>query len=898
MTISTLHRAQGVGITQRLVMPHGLTIEEIVQRSHSCVEGLVAYIRAPLGAAVEWIEVPREMWRRVKPRIADALLIGYRPGDWFKSVFAIVAAVAISIAVPFIGAALGGGLLGAIGGGLAGAALGIGASLAINALFPALQAQTNAGYASAPTERARQFANVESGSNLLAKESYLPVVVGTRRISPPEIAQPHYFLDQGAQAIQRIFALDGHHAISGIQVDGAPVGDFESITVEVRDGQEITPVTTFVTKITKPTSVGETLSTFTLDATALVDQEEPSNSEPQPVRFTTAADERLEEISIRLQIDSAIRSDEAGTPIRIPIRVRFRAKGSIGAWFNLPEIHFVGRDVSTSLKELRLRWDTLFGDDGAGGAIQTEFFQRVPPASYTLSDANTGDQWQADAHFVAGAGLRDTQNIQGRRNSIRATLDPAIFPRVEYEWEIVRGLATTQTTLDTSNYLLSGAVNSLFLARNTSSQWNVPADQGAYVGRISVAQATAIVNRQPCQRPSTALLALKAKGQSVRNVTALAAGFAYDWDGSGWNTPTTTANPAVHYRQKLHDYLAYHGISTDLIVNDQFVGWRQECIDRGYEVSAVFAGSSVREVLDGIAMAGYARPRFSDGFGIDWFRDRSTERPVQTFSPRNASISVEWVSPERPVGIRASFQNADKDFADDEIQVNNPFYANFSGYEVRTYATIAKPRLVERRAFFDMLQAHYQQRRAWIVDCSIEGLICDRGDLIGLVTDLNDDAHSGARIRKVIDATTFTYDQDIPTESTTSLFGVPDIFDPANIFETGEQSVVLVSTPTGTEMRTIVANEPQPEGMMIRVDAPFTSTDLAGAHIAIGPVSRFLTRCIVSEVKRQGEERAQLVLVDESPEIFQGMREKFDGYGFAASMDFTNAQNSQYVALI
>lgn len=877
MTLQTIHMAQDVGLSQLLTMPLGSTVEEIACASHSNLDDVKAWVRAPKGHDVEWIELPRDMWRRVKPKTGDAVTFRYRlHGEWLQTAFAVAAAVAISIAVPFIGAALGGGILGSIGGALAGAALGIGASLALNALFPAQQSAMSAGYSnSAPTERARQFANVESGSNLLAKESYLPVVVGTRRISPPEIAQPHYFLDQGIQALQRVFALDGHHLISGVQVDGAPVGDFESITTETRDGQEVTPVTTFVTKVTKPTNVGETLSTFTLDATNLVDQEAPVNSEPQAVRFTTAADRKLEEITLRLQLDSFIKSDEAGAAIRVPLRIRFRAKGSMGAWFNLPEIHFVGRDVSTSLKEIRLRWDSDFGDDGAGGAIQAEFYRRVPPAAYPLSDGFTGGQWQADAHFTAGAGLRDTKNIQGRRNSVRVTLDEAIFPKVEYEWEVVRGMAATQAALDPATYVLAGAVNSFFVARNTSSAWNVPTDQGAFVGRVTMSLATSVVARQPCQRPKTALLALRAKGQSVRNVTIDAARFVYDWDGEGWNTLTTTSNPATHYRQVLYDYLVYHGITPERIVNDQFVAWRAECAAQGYEVSAVFAGASVREVLDAIATAGYARPRFSDGFGIDWFRDRSAERPVQPFSPRNASISVEWMSPEKPVGIRATFQNADRDFADDEIQVNNPFYANFSGYEVRAYSSIAKPKLVERRAFFDMLQGYYQQRRAWIVNCSIEGLMCDRGDLVGIVTDLNDDAHSGARIRKVIDATTFTYDQAIPTESTTSIFGVEDIFDPTNIFLTGEQSLVLVTTPNGTEMRTITAAEPQPEGWMIRVDQPFSSTDLEGAHFVLGPASRFMTRCIVSDVRRQGNENAQLVLVDEAPEIYQKMQERF-----------------------
>src|SRR5690606_10435363 len=143
-----------------------------------------------------------------------------------------------------------------------------------------------------------------------------------------------------------------------------------------------------------------------------------------------------------------------------------------------------------------------------------------------------------------------------------------VFAQTEYEWEVKRGIAVSRDSLNNGNYVLAGAVNSLFYARSVSASWQVPIDQGSYVGRITVQQATSIVNRQPCQRPNVALIALKAKGQSVRNVTALASRYVMDWDGEGWNTLTTTSNPASHYRQVLHDYLTYHGISADLIVNE------------------------------------------------------------------------------------------------------------------------------------------------------------------------------------------------------------------------------------------------------------------------------------------------------------------------------------------
>ena len=868
MNLETIHFAQGIGAAQRVAVPFGLNVEEMALRIHGRLENLVAFVRAPAGYPDEWIEIPRAIWRMMKPKINGVIMFGFRPGkSALRSIFALVAAVVVAVIAPYLIP-----ILGKIGAALAASAIGLGAQLAINALFPAEQSSgLVSGLVSQPKERAKQFANIESDSNVLAKEAYLPIVVGTRRISPPEIASPFLFLENGIQTIHRVFALDGHHALSDIQADRAPVGDLSSISTEIRDGAETTPITTFVTKSTKLYQIGETLSTFSTDGVDLVNQEAPATSEPRWVRFPTIYDPKMEEISIRLQINSMIKTDSASQSVRIPIRLRFRPKGTEDAWWNLPEFHITGRDVSTSLKEIRIRWDSIFGSADPAGDLGYDFFQRVPASAFALSDGSTGDQWQAHSHFVADTGLTATQNIQGRRNGIRVTLNETDFPKEEYEWEIVRGIAMNSGDLAPSTYVFGGSVQSFFKARNTSAKWQIPLDQGSYVGSISPTQATTITTQQPCQRPNTALLALAARGQSVKNVTAVASRYVSDWDGSGWNTLTTTSNPATHYRQILRDYLAYHGIDESLIANDQLVAWRQECIDRGYEVSGVFAGSSVRETLDAIAVAGYARSRFSEGFGVDYFRDRSSERPVQTFSPRNASISLQWVSGEKPVGIRATFNNQDDDYREDEIQINNPFYSNFTGYDVRNYSTITKPSLVKRRAYFDMLQAYHQGRRAWQVDASIEGLICERGDLVGIVTDLIDDTNSGARIRDVIDDVTFTIDQLIPAESTTDLFETGNIFAADDIFTVGEQSVCLVSTPTGTEMRTVVAAE----GNMLRVDSPFSSTDLAGAHIVIGAVSRFTRRCIVSEVTRQGEERATLLCVDEAPEIYEQLTARF-----------------------
>lgn len=870
MNLEIAHQMQGVGAVHRISVPYArATVEEIAAQVYEGAEGVCAWLRAPAGHAVEWIEIPRQMWSWIRPKVGDAVKFTFRPGkSVVRAIFAVIVAIVVAVVAPYLAIALG-----TIGGALATAAVGVGLSLLGNALFP-VSTPSSSSADNIDADKQRAFSNVETDSNLLAKEAYLPVVAGTRRLSPPEIAYPLLRLESGIQTVARVFALDGRHAISSVQVDETPVADFPSITTEIKDGAETSSVsTTLLTKVNNTVSVSETLSTFSADEVTLVDQTKPSNSEPRWVRFTTISDPKMEEIILRLQFSSFLKSDEGAVKVRVPLRIRFRPKGSTGAWFNLPEIHVVGRDISTSLKEVRIRWDSQFGTEDAGGELAYGFFQRVPPVTaYTLSDGVTGDQWQADSWFVNGAGLTATTNISGRRNGVRVTLNETDYPKQAYEWEVIRGLACSASTFFPATYVLGSFVNSFFVSRySPSATWIIPIDQGAYTSAVSLALATTVVNRQPCQRPETAIIGLKAVGQSVKNVTVIASRYVKDWDGVGWNTETTTTNPASHYRQVLFDWLSYNGVDTDLISNADFVAWRQECIDRGYEVSALMAGESVLDNLARIATAGFARPRYSDGFGVDFFRDRSAERPVQSFSPRNATISIDWSMSAKPAGVRAKFQNETDGYKDDEIQISNPVYSNSPRYNVVEYDSIANPELVYRRAYFDMLQMHYQGRRSITVDTAIEGLICERGDLVAVVTDLLNDNNSGTRIRSVIDYTNFTIDQRIPVESTESIFDADNMFALDDIFTVGEQSVCLISTPTGTEMRTIVAAE----GDVIRVSGSLPSLDLVGAHVVIGPLSKFTNRCIVSEIQRQSEERAKIILLDEAPEIYEQMQERF-----------------------
>lgn len=870
------HFAQDVGLTQRHQVPEGLSVYQIARRFHEHLDGLTAWVRAPEGCLEEWLEIPRSMWGFMRPKIDGVLKFGYRlSNDSFKKIFAIVATVVVAVVAPYIAPALV-PIFGSFAFAAATAALTVGASLLQQALFPAgsgSSAQIGSGVKDGKNE-SRAFSNLEADSNLIAKEAYLPVIVGQRRVSLPEIAQARPFLDpaSGLQSLHRIFALDGQHSISDIQLDGVPIAGDNNFKVEVIEGAEDDPTSTFIDKVSWTDDISAELSNFSLSEKVLVDQDTPANSAPRWERFKTRYDERLEAITIRLALSNMYYQSAAGTKVRLPIRIRFRPLGSTEEWTNIPEIHFIGNLASVSLQEIVIRWDNYFGIADQAGDIAHQFFKEVPAADAgPLSSGALGRQWIANHQFLGGAQLRDVINMSGGRNGIRVKLDPTISPIGAYEFEILRGYSVTESSLNVNTYAFSGSVHSFFEGYSTNGAWSIKVDQGAYPANAQLVFVSILSDRKPCQRPGTALLAIESKGQSVKNVTALCGSMVPDWNGEEWGQPVLTKNPASHFRSVLSKHYDHHGTSNDLIDVTSIEAFHDECKVQGYEVSGVFAGPTTASTLASIAEAGFALPAMRFGMGVDWFRDRSSERPVQTFSPRNATIKLEYHTGQKPSGIRAKFQNERKAYADDEIEVNNPFYTSFGGYEVQEYPTITNPDLVRRRAFFDMLQIHEQARRAWIVDAAIEGLMCAKGDMVGVVTDLLDDQSFGARVRDVISYNTFRIDQAIPAQSTESVYDVANIFEQNSVLNIGEQSVIFLSTPTGAHQSSIIAVEDD----LIRIADNLDTLDFGGAHVTIGPVSNFMNRCIVRSVTPLDEERSQLVLVDEAPATFEQLKAKF-----------------------
>ena len=909
MTLTFAHYVPAFDKVQHLTAPEGTTIAGMAAAIGA--SKLVAYVATSDG---RWEEVPRALWERVRPRRDGVVRFYARAGlsGGGGQLLALVATVAIAIAAPYLGGVIAGALGFTAGttaftaaSSLFAAGIGIGGSLLLSALFPA-EPQVAATTQADDRQKRATFENVQSDGNLLARDAFPPRIFGEARISPPDAAHPDLYLDKGVQAVNRVLVASGRYDISDVRVDGTLAEDMPAIALETRDGGPGTTTRTFVDRVTAPVPVGAELGSFALDDVDLEDQDEPSNSSPVPIRFKTRAVDDMIEISIRLRVDALIKTTDPTVAVRQPLHIRYRPDGGDdGDWVNLPGIHLKGIERGTRLLEVRIRRDGAFGNEDIGGSISYELWSEEPEVTaWPLADGSTGLQWAAHSNFRTGAiqddgaGHQDVKNVVARRHGIRVTATKDIFPVGAYEFEISRGIVTDADWMGGVNHKKSGEAISLFVARNEGTsqnpEWKVPVAQADYPTRVTVSHCSVIAEVPPVQQPGTAVIALKSRSQSIRNVSAIFKGYAMDWDGAGWVTPVATRNPALHTRQLLDDVCRHFRVAQysrlpriaamakTVLENTDWIGWRDQCIRMGASCSLVAAGETITEVLSLLLASGLARPAFGAKLRIDYFRDLSGEEPAITFSPRNgSSIRMIYENPRRPMGVRATFRNRNLDWANDELEVRAPISGNMQNWRGMESRAIDDPDWLRQRLTFDQLRAYWWRTRYEVTN-EIENQALKPGTLIGLVTDLVDDTAHGARVRDVANSQQLVLDQVIPAVST--LVGMDEIgagFDYADLFEVGEQSVIQVLTPSGSELKTIVDADTDSGGFLrVVLDSALASEDVLGQHVSIGSLSNQIRRCIVVDDDSGRDFQRTIVAADERhKEIYQTMADQF---GWAA----------------
>lgn len=831
-----------------------------------------ALIRMPDGDVAQWQVIPEWLLPNIKPKTEDCIKFEYIPagGDSGGGFLAVVLAIAVTaIAGPLAGAILGAGASAFATAALT-AAITIGGNIAIQSVFQSQIQSPNQGQAQTAESQQAQFENVSSDSNPIGVNQLIPRVIGRRRITLQEAAFPHQFIKNGRDTVERVFILSGRHEIEDIRLDNVSASDLAGVEIDISDGQESSASQQIVKNVAKTKSINHNMTTFSTedDSEVLTNQANPANSEPSPIVFSPGFDESLEQYTFRTTLRPMYTQDSLTRSVRTPYRIRFRKKDSED-WYNLPEIHISGRNTNQRPLEFIFRFDVNFAPVDTTNELSFDFYQNVPAAEEEISSGETGLQWESHPAFSTGSGSLGAANIFATNDSVNVFIDPQVFGVSDLEFEFKQGITIEDNDFTRSSYETNNTVESLFFAkRNDEGLFEAPISRDGIFGGMNIDWMVYKVNRRPVEMPGIAQIGMRVSDVDARNVTCIASGYAYIWNGTDWNTFGITNNPADWYYTTLKEWLEYFDCSTDIINIDELSSWRDECEAQGYEVGFVQTGQTITETLQLISAAGFASPRFGYDFGIDYFRDRSSEVPIMSFSHRDSKIGVSYTSFETPKGARVVFSNEEKAHEEDSFYINDPYGAtSFLGNDVFEYTSITNPDLIKRRANFDLLKISEMQR-VWTVDTGVSGFFRKRGDLVNIVTDLFSDYSHGFFIREVMDERTVAIDSAIPAEDSGDFLGVQDLLSQDAILEIGSTALVSILTKDGSQTYTVASVAEN----IIRFTTDLENTDIVGARMQVVSRDTLFNRCIVLDVTRQADQRSTLTLIDESPQIYETLQ--------------------------
>lgn len=847
------------------------------------VAALLRHVNAPLQVwthgrvDVGGVPVPPDWWDRVKVKADSWVTVRVVPkggggGGGSKDLIATIGTIALIAGAAFISAGalapLGVGLGFSLAAGSFGAqALALGFSvvgqLALSALTaPPVAPNVDAGASLA----AREIAGVTG--NPLGRREYLPSVLGTMRASPPHVMWPYTELVNGEVVANAMFGLAGKHAVNDIQIAGAPIEDFDGVDYDVSNDD--TPIALFGGKSAIEQSVGETLSEWQLSTVSgetdwTLDQSQPQNSYPKWKSFKTRGP--ADQVDIRLFWPSGILSNNTDAGAQMMV-IQFRSAGA-STWINGPEFWWSDVNAKPTQKRQHIR---LIWDIAPSGLVATN---NDTWAWTAYGDTPESWQWKPASYFAPGSGYY-ADNVNITDDGFDVYLDPATYPKGQYEIRIKRGLQITRSFWSKSTYVWDGtpSLTRWYDTVSSSSPWEAANNQDNQAGPCVMETFLTRCDDYPVNQDGLTLIGVQAKGVRIDQLSALFTSIVPDWTGAAWVDAETT-NPASLYRHVLISALNSKPLPESVIDDAALQDWHSHCDTEGYECNAVIQNYSVDQTKQLIASAGWALPQQSDKWGVVIERDLSATAPAQLFSQRNTrGLTVEKSFNDLPHAIVAEFYDEDDDYNASETVVYFPGYSalNATLFETVRYDGITNRAKVRDRAELDRDQLIYRQKR-YVFEADVAHLVSPRGTLVALSNDMLGTIYDSARIVEVLDdgggnITGFVLDAAVNIEAAPlDVFSVADVFALADVFADSATSGAVIQENDGSTLTLEIDETADTDTITLTTPIADPGTIVPGLLVAVGRLDREVKRCRVFSVDRVKDLMARITLVDEAPEL-------------------------------
>ena len=824
-------------------LPQGMTLAEIV--AHCDVPAAFWTFGV---IQVGGVTFSRETWGYVRPRhregfeIAVTLAMVPQGG----AVLQIVAQAALTGLTALAGAI--NPLLGAI--------VGIGGNFLMQMLFPPPKQKQ---------PHARESISYGVSGNPAKPLEQLQRVLGRIEMAPPPLTNPYSTLNRQHVIVEAVVGLVGNHEVTNIKLNGTDIEDNQSVvSYQVREGTGLESDITICDRNAFEERPNTQLSTWILSRAndhehELRDQSDPDSCDPQWHSF--AGRGTCDELAIRLLFASGLvqtESDGPTHPAAVPVRMQLRKRGDAD-WINGPEFHWL--DKSEITQEIRVQIKLMWATGGDIAAVTTDV-----NANIAYWNASPGETWEWEAHtyFNPGTGSLYATHLEQDDNGFTVYLDPGVFPPGEYEVRLKRGRSYKYSEFNRETYLYRGSpqVSAFFeYYDNGSGVWRVGEQQKPFVDAITVDAVTSISYDYPLPSQSDVpltLIAVKVRNAQINSIAATFHSRVNTYNGANWATLETSSNPAALYRHVLKDDLNAKPLNINIINNDEIQEWYDACETAGYECNMV-AAESVMEVLEKVAVAGWARPRQNEQWGVMREYDRSALSIVQNFTPLNSrGFTAEKPFTDIPHGIYAEFVDETREYRVE----NRTIYGD--GYDASTatlfqsirYESITDPAQIDARALKDWRQMFYRQTTRTI-EIGAESLMSQRGDLVGLTHDVVGTKFFYGTIASLIlgsaGVTVIGFKLDAVAELSQAggACGVMVRYEDGTIFE------AAIDTDTDTDTVILATPIAIPAGDVLR----------KGCLVALGLYGQVYKRMLIAGIRPVKDFAARLTLVDEAPEI-------------------------------
>lgn len=896
------------------------TIADIVDR----VPNLPARFDRDGEVRINGVKWPKETWHMARPAPREGYEVGItlhlplRDGGGGgqgggKSTIALLATVAVLLVaaavsggalalIPGLEAGLGFSLAGgSIGASVLGAAVGIAGALAIASLTkpPRIEAAAEPG---APIFDQDGKPASLSG-NILAPGAPIPRVIGTRRVFPPLACQPFSYLIGDIEYAEAVFVLSGPHDLSEVRFGNVAAADIPEVVIELQEGRPESLTQSLVRRYARTTAASVELSRHDTDPVTqyqLNSQSNPDSSSPQwhPLISRDSPDE------IRLRLvwpEGLFKEDLPTNAFNQSLRFRFRERGE-STWNYAPEIVFQRTKPVPFQKEVHFVW----GDaptapnvpPTANGPIYA--FKHVPGQSAILPATSDFD---AHGRFVANptgdllsaatlvAGTTNVRNVELFDERVVFYLDEATFPKGIYEIQVMGSAPYFGVSFTPIGYLYAlGAskedpqgtapiVVDFFKYHISSGIYSTIISQAQTHNKVVIPWIASVKNDNPIEGTDFATLSARVRGRSLEQVSVLASGLVPDWDGVAWTGLTATSNPAPHFRDVLVGRMSSDPMPDDMVEDGELVDWRDHCDDMGYTINAVADGRSAKDVLGLIATCGYARERMSETWGVAQDKDRTAESPTQIFSPRNMrGFGFARGFPQKPSGFRVRYDNIDDDYREDEIIIDDPDAApdQPTRYEQMRYDGLVDESDARARALFDLKQADLRFV-FYRGEVPIEGLVCRKGDLVGIQHDVLTQQAGFARVLEVLksgpNVTGIRVDGSIPV-STQDAWSDPDLAWSSYLsaWSAARTAVAIRLNDQTSIIKEVTAGDAQEETKQLSFVTPFVdpgaSVLAADCLVVSGLYGSEYSRMLVLDMQPIADMNAAMTFVPEAPTLW------------------------------